>query len=189
VSEVVGNPGGTNRVNAVYTLNPGPQDAVLLAELQGEGRPRLAALEEQLRRVLPAAWPNVHFSFEPGDIISQILSFGATTPIQVTVSGKSLGDSRRFAERVAQALQALPQLRDVQLPVALDYPTLDVRIDRERAGQLGLTVDRVGRSIVSATSSSALTTPIFWTDPTSGVGYRVQVRVPEAQLQSVDALD
>jgi multidrug efflux pump subunit AcrB len=185
----IGNPAWTYPVNAVYTFNSGPQDAVLLVQLQGEGRPRLEALEEQLRRTLSVAWPNVRFSFEAGDIVSQVLSFGAPTPIQVTVSGKSLTDSRHFAERVAKALEGLPQLRDVQLPLALDYPTLDVRIDRERAGQLGLTVDRLGRSIVSATSSSALTTPIFWTDPNTGVGYRVQVRVPEAQLQSVDALD
>jgi multidrug efflux pump subunit AcrB len=185
----IGQPAWTYPVNAVYTFNSGPQDAVLLVQLQGKERPRLAELEEKLRKTLAAQWPKVRFSFEAGDIVSQVLSFGAPTPIQVTVSGKSLKDSRGFAEKVAQALKDLPQLRDVQLPLALDYPTLDVRIDRERAGQLGMTVDRIGKSVVSATSSSALTTPIFWTDPVSGVGYRVQVRVPEAQLQSVDALD
>jgi multidrug efflux pump subunit AcrB len=185
----IGQPAWTYPVNAVYTFNSGPQDAVLLVQLQGKGRPQLFALEERLREKLQAQWPKVRFSFEAGDIVSQVLSFGAPTPIQVTVSGKSLKDSRAFAERVAGALRELPELRDVQLPLSLDYPTLDVRIDRERAGQLGLTVDRVGKSVVNATSSSALTTPIFWTDPNSGVGYRVQVRVPEAQVQSLDALD
>jgi multidrug efflux pump subunit AcrB len=185
----VGQPAWTYPVNAVYTFNSGPQDAVLLVQLEGKGRPPLFAFEEHLRERLSTQWPNVRFSFEAGDIVSQVLSFGAPTPIQVTVSGKSLKDSRAFAERVALALRDVPELRDVQLPLSLDYPTLDVHIDRERAGQLGLTVDRVGKSVVNATSSSALTTPIFWTDPTSGVGYRVQVRVPEAQVQSLDALE
>src|SRR5439155_14966048 len=97
-------------------------------------------------------------------------------------------ETRAFAQRVVSALEHVEALRDVHIPIALDYPTLDIAIDRERAGQFGLTVDRLGKSIVSATSSSALTTPIFWTDPQSGVGYRVQVRVPEAQVQSIDAL-
>src|SRR5207245_7887535 len=69
-----------------------------------------------------------------------------------------------------------------------DYPTLDVQIDRERAAQLGVTVDRVGRSIVAATSSSSLVTPIFWTAPSSGVPYRVAVRVPENQIASAEDL-
>jgi multidrug efflux pump subunit AcrB len=184
----IGAPAWTYPVNAVYVFNSGPQDAVLLVQLQGKGRPKLAALEERLRKRLSAEHPEVRFSFEAGDIVSQILSFGAPTPIQVSLSGKSLGELRGLAERVVSALEKLDTLRDVHVPMALDYPTLDITIDRERAGQFGLTVDRVGKSIVSATSSSALTTPIFWTDPQSGVGYRVQVRVPEAQVQSIEEL-
>ncbi|TAK33283.1 MAG: efflux RND transporter permease subunit [Myxococcaceae bacterium] len=79
-------------------------------------------------------------------------------------------------------------MRDVQIPQALDYPTLNVTIDRDRAAQFGVTLDRVGRSIVAATSSSVLTAPIFWTDPATGVPYRVAVRVPEAQMTSAEDL-
>jgi multidrug efflux pump subunit AcrB len=184
----IGNPAWTYPVNAVYVFNSGPQDAVLLAELQGKGRIRQPELEERLRHRLAEEYPGVHFSFEAGDIVSQILNFGAPTPIQVTISGKSLSDSRAFAERVVSALGRIPDLRDVHTPIALDYPTFEVGIDRERAGQLGLTVDRIGKSLVSATSSSALTTPIFWTDPQTGVGYRVQLRVPEDRIRSLDDL-
>jgi multidrug efflux pump subunit AcrB len=184
----VGNPAWTYPVNAVYVFNSGPQDAVLLTQLQGHDRMPISRLEERLRQRLAKQYPTVHFSFEAGDIVSQVLNFGAPTPMQLTVSGKSLGDSRAFSERVVGAVERIPELRDVHIPLALDYPTLEVTIDRERAGQLGLTVDRIGKSLVSATSSSALTTPIFWTDPASGVGYRVQVRVPENKIQSADDL-
>ena len=184
----VGNPAWTYPVNAIYVFNSGPQDAVLLTQLQGKGRMPLDRLEERLRHRLADAYPGVHFSFEAGDIVSQILNFGAPTPIEVSVSGKNLSESRTFARRVEGALAGIADLRDVHIPLALDYPTLDVTIDRERAGQLGLTVEHIGKSLVSATSSSALTTAIFWTDPTSGVGYRVQIRVPENQIQSVESL-
>jgi multidrug efflux pump subunit AcrB len=184
----VGQPAWTYPVNAVYVFNSGPQDAVLLTQLQGKERMKLDALQSRLRADLAKKYPGVHFSFEAGDIVSQILNFGAPTPIQVTVSGKNLSESRAFSERIVHALERIPELRDVHVPLALDYPMLDVNIDRERAGQLGVTVDRVGKSIVNATSSSALTTPIFWTDPQSGVGYRVQLRVPESEIQSIEDL-
>ncbi|MEA2747795.1 MAG: hypothetical protein QOI41_1938, partial [Myxococcales bacterium] len=184
----VGNPAWTYPVNAVYVFNAGPQEAVLLTQLQGKDRLAMDVLEERLRKRLATAYPDTRFSFEAGDIVSQVLNFGAPTPIEVTVSGKSMKDTRAFAERVVAALSKIPDLRDVQIPLALDYPTLDVNIDRERAGQFGLTVDRVGKSLVSATSSSALTTPIFWTDPVSGVGYRVQIRIPEDRIQSLEDL-
>jgi multidrug efflux pump subunit AcrB len=183
----IGNPTWSYPVNAVYTFNAGPQDAVLLTALASRQRP-LPLLEESLRRKLRARYPNVSFSFEAGDIVSQVLNFGAPAPIDITISGKSLADVRKIAERVERGLRNLPELRDVQIPLALDYPTLDVQIDRERGGQLGLTTDRVGKSIVSATSSSVLTTPMFWTDPKTGVGYRLQVRVPENRIQSAEDL-
>jgi multidrug efflux pump subunit AcrB len=145
-------------------------------------------LEERLRNRLAREYPGVHFSFEAGDIVSQVLNFGAPTPIQVSVSGKKLSETRGFAQRILGTLSHIPELRDAHIPLALDYPTFSIQIDRERAGQLGLTVDRIGKSLVDATSSSALITPIFWTDPTSGVGYRVQLRIPENKIQSMEDL-
>jgi CzcA family heavy metal efflux pump len=184
----VGNPPWSYPVNGIYTWNSGPQEAVLLVALKPDKRPSVDALQERLRRKLSERWPNVRFSFEAGDIVSQVLNFGAPTPINVTVSGNNLAETRAFTKKIASELERVPSLRDVQIPQALDYPTLDVQIDRERAGQLGVTVDRVGRSIVAATSSSVLTTPNFWTNPATGVPYRVAVRVPENQIGSADDL-
>ena len=183
----IGQPAWTYPVNAVFVFNSGPQDAVLLTALEPKAkRAKLEEIEESLRKKLGAKYPDVRLSFEAGDIVSQVLNFGSKTPIQVAISGKKLEESRKLAERLLTALEKVKDLRDVQTPIALDYPTLDIDIDRERGGQFGLTVDRVGKSLVAATSSSVLTTPIFWTDPQTGVGYRVQVRVPENQVQSAE---
>jgi multidrug efflux pump subunit AcrB len=83
-------------------------------------------------------------------------------------------------------MSRIPALRDLQFGQALDYPVLQVEIDRERAGQLGVTVDDVGRSLVAATSSSRFVTPNYWADPTSGVAYQVQVEVPQHAMSSVE---
>jgi multidrug efflux pump subunit AcrB len=182
----VGNPPWSYPVNGVYVWNAGPQEAVLLVALKPGRRASIDVIQENLRRTLAAKWPDVKFSFEAGDIVSQVMNFGAPTPINVTVSGNDLSATRIHANKVLGALSKLPLLRDVQIPQALDYPTLEVNIDRERAGQLGVTVDQVGKSIVAATSSSQLTTPNFWTNPKTGIPYRVQVRVPESVVTSID---
>src|SRR5262249_7723662 len=140
------------------------------------------------RARLARTLPDVRLSFEAGDIVSQVLNFGAPTPLHVSVSGANLGEVRAHAAKIADELAKLPALRDVQIPQALDYPTLDVRIDRQRAGQLGVTVERTGKSVVDATSSSVLVVPNFWTNPATGVPYRVAVRVPENQMASADDL-
>lgn len=182
----IGSPAWTFPVNGVYVFNAGPHEALLLIALRGDKRPRMERLEELLRQRLSAQFPAVRFSFEPGDIVSQVLSFGSATPIQVNVTGNNLADTRAMAERLLGKLRSLSVLRDVQIPLALDYPALDVQIDRERAGQLGATVDRIGRSLVVATSSSALITPNFWVNPANGVPYRIALRVPENQVASAE---
>jgi multidrug efflux pump subunit AcrB len=182
----IGNPAWTYPVNGVFVWNSGPQEALLLVALQGSNRRSVAEIEDDLRKVLSKRFPDVHFSFEAGDIISQVLNFGAPTPINVTISGNKLAETRQYAERLVASLKEIPALQDVQVPQALDYPTLRIAVDRERAGQLGVSVDRVGRSIVGATSSSVLVTPNFWTNPETGVPYRVALRVPENQVASLE---
>jgi multidrug efflux pump subunit AcrB len=184
----VGNPPWNYPVNGVFVWNSGPQEALLLAALRPGHRASVPVLEERLRRRLAVEFPRVRFSFEPGDIVSQVLNFGSTTAINVTVSGNKMDDTRAFAEKLAGGLARLPMLRDVQIPQPLDYPTLNINIDRERAGQLGVSVDQIGKSIVGATSSSELVTPNFWLNPANGVPYRVSVQVPENQITSIEDL-
>jgi multidrug efflux pump subunit AcrB len=183
----IGSPAWSYPVNGVYVWNVGPQEALMLVSLT-TGAPSVPVLEDRLRARLSRDMPGVHVSFEAGDIVSQVLDFGAPTPIDVSVTGSKLADDRAFAEKLRAALEKEHRLRDVQIRQALDYPTLDVTVDRERAGQLGLTVDRIDRSVVAATSSSVLVTPNFWTNPATGVAYRVAMRVPENQIQSANDL-
>ncbi len=184
----VGNPPWSYPVNGIFTWNSGPHEALLLVALNRGDRPPVHVLQETLREKLQAHFPDVRFSFEAGDIVSQVLNFGAPTPINVTVSGNNIAETRPFTERLAEELKRLPELRDVQIPQSLDYPTLEVKIDRERAAQLGVNVAQVGRSLVDATSSSVLIQPNFWVNPGTGIPYRVALRVPESEISSADDL-
>ena len=59
-------------------------------------------------------------------------------------------------------MKRIPFLRDIQYEQTLDYPTIEVNIDREKAGLSGVKVEDVGRGLVMATSSTRFLTPNYW---------------------------
>ncbi|HKC85500.1 MAG TPA: efflux RND transporter permease subunit [Blastocatellia bacterium] len=173
-------------VNTIHLWTSGPHEAVLTIALKRGSGVRLEEFKERLRRKLPEEIPGVALSFEAGDLISKVMNFGAPTPIEVAVSGPNLNANRAFADKVMAEMKKIPILRDLQFDQALDYPTVDIKVDRKRAGQLGVTVEQVGRSLVAATSSSRFTQPVYWRDPASGTAYQVQVEVPQSRIASIE---
>ncbi|HEV2421057.1 MAG TPA: efflux RND transporter permease subunit [Candidatus Acidoferrales bacterium] len=175
-------------VNLVYLWTSGPQDAVLLVQLKKEARIRISTFEEKLRPILAHDFPECSFTFEPGDMVSQIMDFGSPTPIEVAVNGIHLSTDHAYAEKVREQLQRNQFFRDIHYGQPLEYPSLNVDIDRVRAGQLGLTVHQIAQSVETATWSSRFVSRNFWQDPNTGIGYQVQVEVPQQQMKSIDDL-
>jgi multidrug efflux pump subunit AcrB len=174
-------------VNLIHQWNSGPEEATLQIQLK-PGSPPIAALREKLRAKLAAEFPNVLFSFEPADIVSRVMSLGSPTPIEVAVSGKDFAASRAHAETLRTKLAALKDLRDVQFSQTLDYPSVDVNIDRERAGLLGVKMSDATRSLVAATASSRFTVPNYYADPKTGQSMSLQVQVPATMMKSLEDL-
>jgi len=182
----VGIHGSAYPINFIYLWNGGPEEGVVQVALKPGTPLESEALKERLRQVFRTEMPTVSFSFEPSDIISRVMSLGAATPIEVAVSGPSLQADRAFAERVKERLQRIPALRDVRFGQALDYPTVEVEMDREKAGLMGIRMVDVSRSLVTATSSSRFVVPNYWADPNSGVAYQIQVQIPQPRMNSVE---
>jgi len=177
-------------INTIYLWTSGPHEAVLLVALRPTAHIRLDEFKERLRNKLSTRLPEgTTLSFEAGDIVSQIMNFGAPTPIEVAVNGPNLAANRAFAEKVMAEMQKISTLRDLQFGQPLDYPTVDIKVDRERAGQLGVTVDQVGRSLVAATSSSRFVQPNYWLDRSSGIAYQVQVEIPQSRMSSIEDVE
>jgi multidrug efflux pump subunit AcrB len=198
-------------INAVYLWMRGPEEAVLRVALRPGSGVRVEALKEQLRQELPerlGAWlrtalvseklspdqiaervRGLKFSFEPADIVNEVMSFGSPTPVEVAVNNLSFGGDQRaehfaYVEKVRAELGKIPSLRDPQMVQPLDYPAVAVQIDRRLAGASGVTAQDVANSLVPATSSSRFTVPNYWADPKTGIGYQVQVQVPVERMDS-----
>ena len=173
-------------VNAVYQWSRGPEEVILYVGLNKQLGIRDEELKERLRKRLSAAMPEVRFSFEPSDIVNEVMSFGSPTPVEIAVNGPAFADDRQYAEKVRQELARIPFLRDLQVGQSLDYPTINVNVDREKAGLAGIEPVDVSRAIVAATSSSRFVVPNYWADPKSGIAYQVQVEIPRSILRKTD---
>ena len=75
-------------------------------------------------------------------------------------------------------MKRIPYLRDVDFEQQLDYPSVEVDIDREKAGLSGATVEDVRQAMVMATSSTRFTNLNYWVDVKTGFDYLVQLQVP-----------
>ncbi|MGE0594703.1 MAG: efflux RND transporter permease subunit [Vicinamibacterales bacterium] len=175
-------------VNLIFLWTGGQHEGVLQVALRPGASVRLDALQERLRRAFRDGLPDVQVSFEPGDIVGRIMNFGAPTPIEVAVMGPDFPATRAFAARLHEEMSRIGAVRDLQYGQTLDTPAIRVEVDRERAGQLGVTVDQVGRSFAAATSSSRFVAPTYWADPRTGIAFQVQVQVPQPRMTSLDDL-
>jgi multidrug efflux pump subunit AcrB len=185
-TDYVGAMPSANPNNTIYLWTSGPHEAVIRIAFSPSASLHGEALKERLRAKLHETLPTVTFSFEPGDIVSQVMSFGSPTPVEVAVQGPNLADDQQHAEKIRRELAKVSSLRDLDYGQPQSYPTLNVLVNRDRAGQLGLTMSEVAHSLVASTSSSRFIEPNFWRDPKSGNGYQIQVEVPENQMRSAE---
>jgi multidrug efflux pump subunit AcrB len=118
------------------------------------------------------------FGFGPGDIVTSVMSFGSSTPIGVRIVGTDLHKVRQHGEKIRNEMKHIPHLRDVLFEQQLDYPTIEVEIDREKAGLSGATVDDVRRALVMAACSTRFSNLNYWVDVKTGFDYLVQVQMP-----------
>jgi multidrug efflux pump subunit AcrB len=175
-------------VNLVYLWTGGPHEAVMNIALKPGAKMTARELTDKLRKVLPGEFPGTQFSFEPGDLVSQILNFGTSSVVDVAVVGPQYAHVEQFAGRIKDELGGTREVADLRFGQSLHYPNLDVRINRVLAGQLGTTADRVGRAVVASTASTRFVTPNYWRDPKSGVSYQVQLQVPQQAMTSARAV-
>jgi multidrug efflux pump subunit AcrB len=179
----------TYAINPIYLYTSGPQEAVIRVNLVKGTGVRVEDLKETLRASVPKNIPGTLLSFEPADLVDQVMSLGTTNPVEVVIQGKNLPQSRGLADKLMASLRGVSYLRDVQIAQPLDYPTIQINYDRVRAGQMGLSVSQAGNSVLTGTSSSRFTEPVYWLDNASGNAYQVQVEYPQLAMNSPEQME
>jgi multidrug efflux pump subunit AcrB len=189
----------------------GPDDGQLRVKLRDESGIKLPEFRERLRKVLPervTPWledrlakgglstadakrqaKKATYGFQPGDIVTTVMSFGSAAPIAVRVIGPELKMTRQHAEKIADKMRKIPFLRDIEFEQQLDYPTVEVDIDREKAGLSGAEVEDVAHAMVMATSSTRFTNLNYWIESKTGFDYLVQLQIPALRLDKPEDVE
>lgn len=188
-SAFVGTQPSSFPVNLIHLWTSGPHESVIRINLNKKAGYPIEQFKEELRKRFTEEFPDARLSFEPGDLVDQVMNLGSSNPIEVAVLGSKLDASLVVANQLREKLSAVNFFRDVQITTPLDYPGLKINIDRVKAGQLGLTANNIVRSMTTATSSSRFTQPNYWRDPVSGVAYQVQVEYPQYQVDKPEDIE
>ncbi len=186
-SDYVGVQPSSYPVNLIHLFTSGPEEALVQVQLRS-GHPDDERLREDLRAAFQKELPALKLSFEAGDIVSQVMSFGSPTPVQIDVQGVNLDQNYAYLAKIEAELRKLSFLRDVSVVQPQKYPTVEVNIDRQYAGQFGLTMADVTNSMIAATGSSRFTSPNYWRDPQTGNAFQIQVQLPPSRAQGLPAL-
>jgi multidrug efflux pump subunit AcrB len=186
-SVYIGQHPSTFAVSPIYLYNAGPHEALLQVALK-KAPANTDELKDRIRQHLQQKMPDIKLSFEPIDLTEKILGQGASTPIEIRISGMMKKMNAMTANKLLAKLKELDYLRDQQIPQSMNYPALEINIDRTRAAQLGLDAQDIARSLVASTASSRYTSKNMWVGGMMGIAYDVQVQMPQHALNSQDEL-
>ena len=177
----------TFAVSPIYLYNAGPHEALMQVALK-KFNGNSDELKDQIRAHIKEKMPELKLSFEPIDLTEKILSQGVNTPIEIRISGMMKKMNAMTANKLLVELKKLDYLRDQQIPQSMNYPALEINIDRVRAAQLGLDAQDIARSLVATTASSRYTNKNTWVGGMMGIAYDVQVQMPQNALKSKEDL-
>jgi multidrug efflux pump subunit AcrB len=166
----------------------GVSDGDILISLKPEEHGSTAEYTDRLRKHLNEKFPDVVFFFEAANITNQILNFGLPAPIDVQVLGRNASSNYEIARQIAAKVTQIPGAADVHIHQVVDYPAIDINVDRSKAGQVGLTQRDVATSLLISLSSSGQIAPTQFLDWRTGVSYGVAVQTPQYRMDSLDAV-
>jgi len=162
----------------------GPMDADFLISLK-DPHHSVFKYQKQIRKEFAKEFPDLSFWFKPADIISQVLDFGLSAPIDIQVEGRNLESSYQLAKKIRKIVRQIPGAADVSIPQVMHYPTIFIHTHRSNAMEVGLTENDVASNLLISLASSSLLAPNYWVNPLNGVNYVVAAQTPIPEIDSI----
>jgi hydrophobic/amphiphilic exporter-1 (mainly G- bacteria), HAE1 family len=182
---IVSNMGITPGFSSILSPNSCPSSAFVQVGLN-EGH-ELSSFEymDLVRARLHHDLPQVTAYFQTGGLVDAILNMGLPAPLDIQVSSMDMKGAYKVAGQIAREVRKLPEVSDLLIPQDIDYPSLQIEIDRERASELGLSTEEVVDSLITALTSDGMIAPSYWIDPNTGNNYLLTVQYPEDSVKSI----
>jgi multidrug efflux pump subunit AcrB len=194
--------------SAAYTANSGQQDAVIRVQLEPERSKSSQEYAALLRHAITEhpEFADLRVSFDTGGMVSTALNMGASSPIDIEISGRPRikkkekltpeeEDRERLlvqrqvedlAKKVRNMAAGVKGAADVRVLQRHDAPYQVIDVDRQKAAAVGLKTQEVILQVVAALNSSVSINRNFWIDVRSGNQYFVAVQYPENPKMRVE---
>jgi multidrug efflux pump subunit AcrB len=185
---IVSNIGITPDLSAIYTSNAGMHTAFIQVSLNQEHKTGSYAYMQKVREKLGTDFPDVSTYLQAGGLVDSVVNQGKPAPIDIQISGNDLQQAYAIAQATAAKIKKLETVNDVLIPQDLNYPGLELNINRERASLLGISPRNVVDNVITALTSDGMISPSFWVDPKTGNSYMLTVQYPESQIQTLTDL-
>jgi HAE1 family hydrophobic/amphiphilic exporter-1 len=185
---IVSNIGITTDFSAIYTPNSASHTAFVQVSLKEGHKTGSYEYMRRVRAQLSQKLPELSTYFQSGGLVDAVINLGLPAPIDVQVSGNNLDQVYATAAKIAAPARGLNTVSDVLIPQDIDYPALELDVDREKAGLLGLSQKEIVDNVITALTSNSMIAPNYWIDPKSGNPYLLTVQFPEAAVKTMTDL-
>jgi multidrug efflux pump subunit AcrB len=185
---VVSNIGVMPDLSSLFTPNSGMHTAFIQVGLKEDHAVSSFTYMDEVRERIAQQMPELRTYFQSGGIVDAVLNQGVPAPFDLQVSGIDMSTDNQIAQNLVQQIKGLPGVSDVFIPQDIDYPGLQVDVNRARAAELGLEPKEVIDNMITALTSNQMIAPSYWVDPRSGNNYFVTVQYPENQVKSIESL-
>jgi multidrug efflux pump subunit AcrB len=182
---IVSNIGITPDLSAIYTSNSGMHTAFIQVSLKEEHKTGSYAYMQKVREKLTEDFPDVATYFQAGGLVDSVVNQGKPAPIDIQIGGNDLQQAYDIAQATAARLEKLGSVNDVLIPQDLDYPGLELNINRVQAGLLGVSPENIVDNVITALTSNGVISPSFWVDPKTGNSYMLTVQYPENLIRTM----
>jgi HAE1 family hydrophobic/amphiphilic exporter-1 len=185
---VVSNIGLAPGFSAIFSSNAAPDSGFVMVALKPDHKVSTWTYVRRLKRLLPEELPDLQTFFSSGSIIDSVLNFGLAAPIDVQLSAQTYDELYPVARTVKRALAPLPEVAGTFIPEESGYPTLNIKVDRVKAGRLGLNQHDVVTNVITALTSNAMIAPSIWIEPKTGNDYFLTAQYYEKEINSLETL-
>jgi len=185
---IVSNIGITPDFSVIYTSNSAPHTAFVQASLKEGHEVGSYEYMKRVRAEIAKQLPEVTTYFQSGGLVDAVLNLGLPAPIDVQIAGNDMNAAHEVAAEIGAKAKQLAGVSDVLIPQDVDYPALELNVDREKAAQLGLSQKEVVDNVITALTSNGMIAPNYWVDPKSGNPYLLTVQYPEDSVKTLTDL-
>jgi multidrug efflux pump subunit AcrB len=185
---IVSNIGSTPDFSAIYTTNSAMHTAFVQVSLKEDHKVGSYDYMSRVKEKIKQELPELTAYFQSGGLVDAVLNMGMPAPIDVQVAGSNMEKSYDLALKLSSQIRAIPGVADVFIPQDIDFPALQLDVDRMRASEMGLDQREVVDNVITALTSNGMIAPSFWIDPKTGNDYMLTVQYAEHQVATLSDL-